>query len=189
MTTKIRAFIAVEIDPRVRDALIQVQNKLRASEADVKWTEPNDIHLTLKFLGDILPSDIDAAVAIMTKSISGITPFPIDITELGAFPDILLPQIIWAGVTKNADILIKIAQNLESDLTKLKIKKEERSFTAHITLGRERSFRGKDKLSAALEETNIPPGLTQTIKGITLFKSTLTPQGPIYEPLKAITLK
>ncbi|MBF0123210.1 MAG: RNA 2',3'-cyclic phosphodiesterase, partial [Candidatus Omnitrophica bacterium] len=160
MTTKIRAFIAIELDQHVRDALIQVQNKLRVSDADVKWTAPNDIHLTLKFLGDIFPSDTDTVSLIISKSVTGISPFIIDITELGAFPDILFPKIVWAGVTKNTNTLIKIAKELDTDLVKVKIKKNERPFTAHITLGRERSLCGKDRLSAALEETNIPPNLS-----------------------------
>ena len=189
MTPKIRAFIAIEIEQHIKDALIRVQDKLRTSEADVKWTTPNDIHLILKFLGDVPPSDIEAISLVMAKSVTGIPPFPIDITELGAFPDILFPKIVWAGVTKNADTLVKIAKDLDSNLTKLKIKKEERPFSPHITLGRERSFRGKDKLSAALEQTDLPSGLTQMVSSLTLFKSTLTPQGPVYEILKTFELK
>lgn len=183
MEKSIRTFIAVEIEERFRQELVRVQDKLRASGADVKWTEPQDIHLTLNFIGDIAPSKITSIREIMSGIAANIPAFPVDITELGAFPDILFPKIIWAGITRNADILARIANEFETGLDKFKTKKEDRKFAPHITLGRTRSSRGKDQLVAALEETNIPAGLTQMVNRLTLFQSQLTPQGPVYSVL------
>ena len=188
MKNTIRAFIAVEINESLQNGLLHAQGILRQSGADVKWTEPNNIHLTLKFLEDIPASNVGVIGEIMAKAVQGIRPFPIDITELNAFPDILFPKIIWAGVTKNADLLSRIVTNLDAGLTPLKIKKEERQFAAHITLGRTRSFIGKDKLSASLEETNLPSGLTQTVNHLSLIQSALTPKGPVYTTVQKVSL-
>ena len=189
MEKPIRTFIAVELDENLRDELVRVQDKLRASDADIKWTDPENIHLTLNFLGDTAPSKVETIKSILSEIAAGSSAFPVDITELGAFPDILFPKVIWAGITRNAEVLTRIAQELESRLVKFKSKKEDRKFSPHITLGRMRTPRSKDKLCAALEETNLPKGLTQTIRNLTLYQSQLTPTGPVYSVLGKAQLK
>ncbi|NLE64903.1 MAG: RNA 2',3'-cyclic phosphodiesterase [Elusimicrobia bacterium] len=189
MTPHIRAFIAIDLNETIKTSLEQVQKTLASSEADVKWTEKASLHMTLKFLGDISPDQVEPIAEVMTRVVATTPKFSFDITELGAFPDILFPKIIWAGVGQNAETLEGIARRLEEELLKLKIKKDERAFSAHITLGRTRSTNGKDRLVAALEETNLPSGLSQAVGGITLFQSLLTPQGPVYTALKNAPLK
>jgi len=182
MKNVLRAFIAIDINDTIKQAILSVQNNLRQSGADVKWVETKNIHLTLKFLGDITRDDIPAVEAVMAKATNR-PAFPISITDIGAFPDILFPQIIWAGVTENAGALTSIVENLNDGLKRLKIKKEDRPFSPHITIGRVKSNRNNNQLVAALEENWLPKTASQTVDSLRLYESRLTSEGPIYSVL------
>jgi 2'-5' RNA ligase len=189
MSLTIRSFIAIELNKDIQESLAKIQSQLRAARADVKWVKPENIHLTLKFLGNI---DID----LITK-INGIfeelgkkyQSFPADLNTLGAFPKIKNPRVIWAGMQKGKDEVIVIVKELEKQLAKIGIAKEEKEFHPHVTLGRLRSPYNRASLVEALEKNSKVPTLNFTVDKIVLFKSTLTPKGPIYEPQAEASLK
>jgi len=180
MNTTLRTFIAIDINDHIRQELTTIQDKLRAANADVKWTEPENLHITIKFLGDTPAERIAEISAVLDTTARAFHSFNLTIGELGAFPNTHAPRIIWAGTTVQTEQTAAIATTIESGLEPLGFKKEERAFTAHITLGRARSPHGKARLSSALTETSLPHGLTLKVSRLTLFQSQLSPQGPIY---------
>jgi 2'-5' RNA ligase len=186
-----RTFIAIELPQEVKDKLAELQALLKKAGADVKWIEPENIHLTLKFLGEI-DEDKSAKVAAAIEDIAKKSKqFRMSLASLGAFPRIEFPRIIWVGIDKGDKEITELAKVLEEKIEKLGIPKEERRFSSHITIGRVRSPLNKDKLAQALRDSgnyfsgrNVEFDVTK----ITLFKSTLGPGGPVYAALKEVTL-
>lgn len=169
-----------------------MQNKLKQSGADVKWIELENIHLTLKFLGDADDKKLEGIKEILADVASGTRAFQAQINSLGAFPKIDFPRVIWAGLDKGDSETKGIVKALEEKISKLGIPKENKAFQSHITLGRTRSGINKDKLAAALDETNnsiTKENLEFIVSKITLFKSTLTPKGALYEILHETNLE
>lgn len=186
MSETIRSFIAVELDSQIRDQLARIQLQLKKSGADVKWVSPDNIHLTLKFLGHAPAETLHKAGGILQENFKNVHAFEITIDRLGVFPRIERPRVIWVGIRRNADKLREIAGTIDEKLLPLGFEKEEREFSAHMTLGRVRSSYQVSKLSRAVQEYTMKDVLPQTVKKITLFQSTLTPQGPVYTALQEI---
>lgn len=183
-----RLFIAVELNPAVQEAIGLIQDQLKKSGADVKWVRFKDIHLTLKFLGDTPVDKIDAIAAVLQEATSLVKSFTMEIKELGAFPKISSPRVIWLGLEAGKDQAKQIATTLEEKLEPLGIKREEREFAAHVTIGRTRSSQNSFALSKVMKEFKPAPS-TQEVDHIALIKSTLTPQGPVYEVLRRADLR
>ncbi len=186
-----RSFIAIELSEELKETLHRIQEKLKSSGADVKWVEPKNIHLTLKFLGEINDKELPKIICALQDIARHSKGFLLRFSSLGAFPTISFPRIIWAGIDKGESETKILANQVEERLIKIGLPKEKRPFSSHITIGRTRSNLGRDKLVAGLNSLmNGFKGLPQEllVNKITLFKSTLTPQGPLYEALKEISL-
>lgn len=189
-----RTFIAIELSKETKDWIAGLQGQLKNSGADVKWVKPENIHLTLKFLGEIDDRQLNSIIGILQDSNKDRNSFYIRLSSLGAFPKINFPRVIWIGIDKGETESKQIAKDLEEELTKVGLAKEKRPYSSHITLGRVRSALNRDRLIKDLGNlaNNFPqdaPGTEFLVSKITLFKSTLTPAGPIYEILKEIPLK
>jgi 2'-5' RNA ligase len=186
-----RTFIAIELPREIKDALGKLQARLKASGADVKWVKPENIHLTLKFLGETDEEKTAEIKNILADTAQNFKTFLIRPYSLGAFPKIQSPRVIWIGIDKGDSETKSIAGRLEERLAAIGIPKEERPFSSHITIGRVRSFLNRDKLIRELKnlggkiEAN-PQEFPVT--RLALFESTLTPQGPIYKPLQEVSL-
>ena len=186
-----RTFIAIELPQDIKDRLSNLQVLLKKSEADVKWVEPQNIHLTLKFLGEIDEVKSVKITGIIEEIAQKEKQFRINLSSCGAFPKIEFPRVIWIAVNKGDREVKVLAEKLEEGIEKLGIPREERAFSSHITIGRVKSPVNKDKLLRALKETeNYFEGENTEfdVTKITLFKSTLGSSGPAYEPLKVINL-
>jgi len=186
-----RTFIAIELPSEIKDSLSRLQEELKASNADVKWVEPNNIHLTLKFLGEIDDKKIEKITKIIDDTAREKNKFQMHISSLGTFPKIDFPRVIWVGVDTGDKETKGIADELEEKIAKIGIPKEDRPFSSHITIGRTRSSLNREKLVQDLKNKAELGGekLEFYVTKITLFKSTLTPHGPIYEVLKETNLK
>ena len=177
-----RLFIAIELSDDIKKGLSQVQSHLKYSGADVKWVETGNIHLTLKFLGEV---DEEKAKRIRTAldTIGGATrPFNISVKEIGAFPRIEYPRVVWAGLDKGAEESKLLAKMIDEKMSELGFQKEERPFRAHMTIGRVKSPKNKDALKEKV--LTLDPAMLdlkeQLISSVILFRSTLTPKGSIY---------
>lgn len=177
-----RTFVALELSDTVRRELGRLQGKLGQVGCDVKWVAPKNIHLTLKFLGDVEEAKIDDIKNVLTRISSGEKAFKISLFKLGAFPSVNRPRVLWAGIDRGCAEVEKIASLAEEGLEKIGFPKEKRPMSAHLTLGRVKSGKNKDALSAKILSLEVRP-VSSEINHIALFQSTLTPKGPIYSVL------
>ncbi len=180
-----RGFIAVEIP--AAPSIINLEQAISKTGADVKLVEPENIHLTLRFLGDTEESQIDAIEEIIKESVKGITPFSLTLRGTGVFPNEKYLKVLWIGII-DAEPLVRIARSIEEKLVPLGFAKEKREFSAHLTIGRVRTARNKDQLLNVIHEFKDEEFLTQQVTKVTLKKSELTPKGPIYTNLREIHL-
>ncbi len=186
-----RAFIAIKLAPEIQDTLRLLQEELRGSSAGVTWVAPGNLHLTLKFLGEIDEATLGKAVSIVEECAAASPAFTLSVAGCGAFPNTRRPRVIWAGVTIGSNEMKRLANTLEDKLQKIGIPKEDRAFSSHITLGRVRSPGYDPGRASCLEQkkdylTSAP--LAMRVTTVTLFKSTLAPTGPVYEALKEASL-
>ena len=187
-----RTFIAIELPEEIRSALAALQDQLKASGADVKWVEPQNIHLTLKFLGNIDDALREKIGGALCSVAANNQPFMAVIGLCGAFPNMDYPRVIWLGITEGEPQIKKIAREIEDKISGLGIEKDARPFTGHITIGRVRSPSGKKSLTRALADQAqnlVKLNLGFSVSKLTLFKSTLSPAGPVYVAQKEENLK
>ncbi len=177
-----RAFIAIELSEEIRNSLAQIQSHLKYAGADVKWVEKDNIHLTLKFLGEVSDEKIEKIKSILDEIGKTVKSFEISLKDIGAFPKIDYPRIIWVGLDKGTKESIGLAGRIDEALSKIGFQKETRPFAAHLTIGRVRSPKNKEALKEKIESQDTSHK-TQVISSVSLFQSKLTPQGPIYTNL------
>ena len=177
-----RTFVALELSDTVREELGRLQGELGRAGCDVKWVAPENIHLTVKFLGDVEEEKINEIKNILTRISSGEKTFEISLFKLGAFPSIDRPRVLWAGIDKGCAEVEKIASLAKEGLENIGFPKEDHPFSAHLTLGRVRSGKNKDALREKILSLEARPVFSE-VNHIALFRSTLTPKGPIYSVL------
>jgi 2'-5' RNA ligase len=183
--SQFRGFIAIDITTTPQ--IITFEEEIVKSGADVKLVEPENIHITVKFLGDTNENSIDAIEQKIQESVRDIKPFPITLRGTGVFPNQNYMKIIWVGIIDAGDIQT-IAQTIDTLLAPLGFKKESRGFSPHLTVGRVKTAKNKDKLLQIIQRHNETEFTTQEIHSIILKKSELTPKGPIYTTLREVRL-
>ncbi|HEY3247652.1 MAG TPA: RNA 2',3'-cyclic phosphodiesterase [bacterium] len=188
MTELHRTFIAVDLDPQLRDAILAIERDLETAGARVKWIRPTNLHFTLKFLGEIAVAQV-ARARIAAREAAGLTePFRITLGTLGAFPSFRQPQVIWIGVSDGSKNLESLADRLDAALAKLRFPPERRAFRPHLTLARMRDVRAWGDLVRALERFRDVSVGSQVIDTMTVYKSRLSPQGSTYTALEEVPL-
>ncbi len=180
-----RGFIAIDIT--ATPTLLTFIKEISKTGADVKLVEPENIHITIKFLGDTDEKYIDAIEMGMKESIKDITPFLVTLKGTGVFPNEKYIKILWVGITDTSRIET-IAHSIDTSLVPLGFKKEKRGFSAHLTVGRVKTARNKDQLLSVVEQFNKEEFTTQEVRSIVLKKSELTPKGPIYTTVREVHL-
>jgi 2'-5' RNA ligase len=179
-----RAFIAIDISDEVRATLGEVQQRLARTRAKVKWVGPENIHLTMKFLGEIEDEMPEAVKEAMADATNGAQPIEFEVAGLGTFPLRGAPRVVWAGVSRGADRITRVQSRLETALESLGFAKE-RTFTPHLTLGRVKLPKGSDDLPDRVAGAGDTRFGTCVADKLILFESTLTPQGARYRPVSA----
>lgn len=190
---KIRSFIAIELTDDVINALTRVRDRLKkADEKNVKWVEPENMHLTLQFLGNIDTAIIGNIAAAIEKASAVSRHFQLEVGGLGAFPDHQRVQTIWVGLGGDIDKLTRLQKDIGANLTPLGFPPETRPFSPHLTLGRARDFirpEERETLGRLLESMPFNARYQIDVTAVNLMKSQLTRQGPIYTKLAALALK
>jgi 2'-5' RNA ligase len=186
----IRAFIAVDIAPRTIDRITDLMHQLNGRLPGIRWLGPDNLHLTLKFLGSIDENKIDPIEAALTDSLRPFQRFTINAKGLGVFPNPRQARVLWIGLLGNQ--LTILQQKVESALTALGFAPEQKSFTPHVTIGRWRQdhpHHADRALKKELEKwRDYEFGATQ-VEEVCLFQSDLKPTGAIHRRLKVVTLK
>jgi len=185
MSETIRSFIAFDIDNElVVRRLSEVQGILANTGANLKLVKPQNIHATMRFLGNISLQMVELIHEEM-KQIS-FAPFEIELRGLGAFPSLRYPRVVWAGIRKGADELVNVFNQLESRLRRLGFKPDRKGFSPHLTIARVRTGKNKTELIRCVEDlADYEFGVIKA-DYLRLKKSVLTPKGPIYTTLKEV---
>jgi len=187
-----RAFIAIELPVEIKDSLSRIQEKVKIEPLKISWVKPQNLHLTLKFLGDIPPQQLNEIKQIIS-GIARITPgFEIKLNTPGVFPDMAAARIIWIGADQLPLELKQLAEQLEIKLAVSGIPRQEKSFSAHITIGRIKSRLLLPDLEKVIDKIKTAAaGLNWGFdcKKVTLFESALGPGGPAYTVLDQFNLK
>lgn len=185
MSSIIRSFFAFDIDDnRIVKRISEIQGIFTNSGADLKLVSTQNIHLTIRFLGDIPVSMVDVIYEEM-KNIQ-FSPFRIEISGLGVFPKLNYPRVIWAGIKKGSKELEDIFAQLEYRLRRLGFKKDNKGFSPHLTIARVRTGRNKARLAELVMELQDYEFGIVNADCLRLKKSDLTPRGPIYTNLREI---
>jgi 2'-5' RNA ligase len=180
--------LAIEIPRTILKKIEEVQDDLKSSRADVRWVNPEKIHLTLKFFGNIDESRIDPIVKSIERPTQTISPFSLKVRGVGAFPHLKNPRVIWMGLVDGKEVLVSFQKQLEKELEKIGFEPEERAFHPHLTLGRMKSSKGREELAGRMERHKEEEFGNFQVERVVLFKSDLKPTGPIYTPLREINL-
>jgi len=174
---KFRAFIAVEVDPS--DRLIAAIRELAQSRADLKLVRPEQLHITLKFLGDTEEGAVDEILSGMRSSAAGIEPFSMKMVGMGAFPSLSNIRVVWAGI-EDGKLLGEISNRLDDSLRALGFERDRKGFVPHLTLARTRSPRNLANVQEIIKANAATDFGEYPVERILLKKSVLSPQGPTY---------
>ena len=182
----VRSFIAVELgDGDILTKLTSLQRTLIQTGADLKIVEPQNIHVTLRFLGEI-PASLVESVCEAMRQIK-FQPFDLELEGLGCFPDYHRPNVVWVGITRGEVELRSIFNQLEPSLRRLGFPPDRKGFSPHLTIARVRSGRDRQKLVESVEALKDQTIGSITVSRVKLKKSVLTPKGPIYSTLYEVT--
>jgi 2'-5' RNA ligase len=190
---QIRSFIAIELPESVRLNLAQIANKLKTTcQFPIKWVPSDNIHLTLKFLGNIDTFKIKAITEAVRSALHREHPFILNFTNLGVFPSLKNIQVVWIGLGGELEALYKIQNKIELNLTPLGFPPEKRLFTAHLTLARINenvSYANKQVLADVISNTQIHCDSSFKVTEINLMRSQLTRTRAIYSRLSLVEMK
>jgi RNA 2',3'-cyclic 3'-phosphodiesterase len=191
MNNPIRLFIALELSSEIHQNLTQLITDLKQiNQTDIKWVKPENIHLTLKFLGDTPQSKLKKVTASLEKIANEVSGFTVEAKGTGVFPTLRKPRTLWAGLSTPPE-LTKLQRRVEEEISPLGFPSDPRGFLPHLTLGRVSGTATPadlQRILEALSATNQKEFGNVTIKQVTLFQSTLASGGSIYTPLTRLPL-
>ncbi len=182
-----RAFIALELTDEIRNKLAILQNQLKTYNGKIKWVNPKQIHVTMKFLGDITPPQAEQLSEDLRYIAADFSPFHFDVGRIGTFPGKKVPRIVWVGV-ENTPLLQELQQEIESAAEAIGVEREKRNFSPHLTLGRVKELDDPEDFRRFLYGHTLET-TSNRVDRIVLFKSRLTPSGPIYSEYAVIPLR
>ncbi len=185
---KIRIFIAVKLPDHVVSRLSEFLRELKKYGLTVRWSRPENIHLTLKFLGDIQGSGVGPVCQAIDNAVKGSGPIKLCAKGVGVFPGIKRPRVLWTGISGQTDLLEKLHGAIDCILNTLGFAKDERRFTGHLTLGR---FKGHPDPHALIDMMKAYADMATDeflADAVHVYKSDLKPSGPIYSILSSIQL-
>jgi RNA 2',3'-cyclic 3'-phosphodiesterase len=183
----VRTFICIEIPDSISERIGNLQTQLKAIDAQVSWTRPSNIHLTLKFLGAVEATRIQNVARAVQRAVAGINEFEIEVGGAGCFPSPRNPRVLWIGFSEVPDALRQLYSNLEDELDREGFAREKRRFSPHLTIARLRGPKNATQLAELLIES----GFTAerfTASEVIVMRSDLKPTGSIYTPRAVIKL-
>ncbi|MBI3653727.1 MAG: RNA 2',3'-cyclic phosphodiesterase [Acidobacteria bacterium] len=175
----LRLFLCIEMPESIKARLGELQSELRRLDAPASWVKPANIHLTLKFFGDVPTTKIPDIIAATRHAIGSCSPFQVTIGGTGVFPSARKPAVLWVGFSQLPEPLMRLHQSLEDELAKAGFARESKRFNPHLTIARLRQPRHAHLLADAL----LAKGFAEesfTAQEIILMRSQLSPQGSLY---------
>jgi RNA 2',3'-cyclic 3'-phosphodiesterase len=183
-----RLFLAIDPSERVRSELGAMVALFRKHDADVKWVEPQQFHLTLKFLPEVDDARLDALRRAVAPIAASSRRFALRLASLGGFPDLQRPKILWVGADEGKDEVQKLAGAIDLNLESEGFARELRAFSVHLTLGRVRSPRNLKALLGELKWMPFSSAHRFDVDQLRLYKSTLTDQKAVHEVVETFPL-
>ncbi len=179
-----RSFFCIELNEVLKAQLDEIAQALkRKAHAHVSWVRKENLHITLKFLGEIEAATVEEIKKAAEAASDGVTPFELILNKLGAFPDLRRPRVLWIGSTEAPEAILKLHASLEERLSRLGFEPEEENYKPHITLGRIKEISKGEIENLARQLQHITFNYVAKAEGITLMGSKLTPSGSIYTPV------
>jgi len=188
LAAKIRTFIAIELPDKIQSDIRQLKHSFLPYRFDIRWVKPLNMHLTIKFLGDVDPADLDTIGKLLSDIAGNFPRFDLIPRGLGVFPSLKRPRVIWIGIAGQTDVLGSIQQSVNGGLNEIGFTTEKRPFRGHLTFGRIKSRVDQDRLLDALHAQQKFVSKAFTVENLVLFKSELSPSGPIYTKLYEVPL-
>ena len=179
-----RAFLGISVPDELKNKIISMQKKLVGY--DIKLVEPQNLHFNLKFFSDISDEDAEKLKTTLEKVCKNFKPFEINISGIGAFPNPDYIRVAWVGVKDGREKLMSLADAIQDSALSIGFEKER--FEPHLTLGRVRSGRDKDKLFETLKKLDEIEVGKMKVDKITLFRSKIGPNGPAYDQFFSLEL-
>lgn len=183
-----RLFVGIGLPPECRRAIAAAVAPLRSGRTPVSWTPEGNLHVTLKFLGEVPPENADGVVRCLDASSRSVGPFDMAVEGAGAFPSLRAARVLWVGVREPLELVGKLHQNMEDALSGAGFPREERPFHPHITVGRARGGLPPgwgEEYARALSATRF--GIVR-VTSFQLYESRLSPGGSTYIVLRDHTL-
>lgn len=190
----IRTFIAIELNDALHHALADVQARFKREEIAraIRWVAPENIHITLKFLGDVDATHLPALERAIARVCNEFAPFTLTIGGAGAFPNTRKPNVIWVGARGQVDVAARLAEQIDAACATFGFAREERAFTPHLTLGRvkrDASPSERQRIGALIESAHISDLGELRVERVAVMKSDLTPEGSVYTRLAECALR
>jgi len=185
MSKTVRTFIAIEIPNTVISKIRELQDAIKAYGFKIRWVRAENIHLTLKFLGDVEEIKINEIAKAVSKTAEEHSPISLKAKGIGVFPGIKRPRVLWVGLAGQLEALVKLQKTLDENLIVLDFSREKRAFKGHLTMGRIKDRIDVKKLGDALMAFRRFESETFTAGQIILYKSDLTPSGAVYTKLSS----
>lgn len=180
-----RTFIAIELPSAAQRPLLALLATAPRHES-VKWVTAAQLHLTLKFLGEVPDTDLPAVCDAAAEASAALPPFTLLVSGLGVFPAPANPRVLWAGVTDATQSCAQWVQDADPRFAELGYRPEPRAFTPHVTLARSRSTAGAHVLRDVLQTATPPDTEAWQVTEVTVFESRLAPRGATYHPLARV---
>ncbi|MBI2844150.1 MAG: RNA 2',3'-cyclic phosphodiesterase [Armatimonadetes bacterium] len=184
----VRTFVAVLISEDLKRRIALIQEEFKKVAPEVKWVGEGNFHITVKFLGNVEREKLDRIAGALSDALSGLEPFEVEIGGAGAFPSATRPRVVWVGVTSGAEQLRDVASRVENGLGKLGLPPEDKSFKAHITIGRVKDGRRVEGLDKALKTAEVGDLGSAQVDSVALMKSDLRREGPVYSVISEVRL-
>jgi 2'-5' RNA ligase len=190
--TLLRVFIAIEIPLPIRQAIFEQTGAMRRAVGPlIRWVPIENLHLTLKFIGEVSPANVELIQQMLGIEAAAVAPFQVQVGGLGAFPSPRRARVIWIGI-QAPPTLASLQHGIQSGAARLGYNAEERPFSPHLTIGRVRqqvNTGEQQQIRSALEGTHVEDPGTARIRAVHLFKSDLQPGGSIYTKLFSAPLE
>jgi len=183
-----RIFVAVALEAPLREAVTDLERRLEAAGARLRWVKPEHLHFTLRFLGHISDAQLTRVKKAAREAAQGVAAFRISLAGLGAFPNARRPQVVWVGIGEGGDTLRDLAGRLDDALARHRFPKEPRGFQPHLTLARIREPRLRGDIGPLLGQLEGVDVGEQEVRSLLVMESLLRPQGAIYTQVEEVPL-
>jgi 2'-5' RNA ligase len=186
----IRTFIAVAATQRVNNNISRVVQRLAAIQSDYNWVVPENLHITLNFVGDVVDVEVPEFCKLIKGAVENVAPFEMSLHSVGAFPSHEQPRTIWIGVDEGSEQLKSLNKNIEGVLSHWGVNKDRNEYVPHMTIGRiARGGRWNEALLETLHRLRNHDGGTCQVESVIVFSSFLDRSGPTHTPMATIRLR